>query len=794
MTTGKKGKKKQPGRRTKAQPPPPPPQTTPSRRTWWLFAISLTIAVLAFFGSFVTDRNSVMFGTDMLSQAYQSRSFAVEQVQSGDGLPQWNPFVFGGLPYLSTLPYPVYYPTSLLYFVMPLHRAIGWGFVLHVIFAGALMYGLARELKLAPGAALVAGTAYGFTGYLMSHLYAGQDGRMFAMSWTPALFLLAERAIERRRPHWFLWLAAVVALQAFTPHVQMMYFAAMGVAVYVAFRLVQLYHQTRATRTVVLLGASFAGAYALAGLLALVEIWPTANMLQFSHRIDRGYDYASSWSMPVQETVATVWPAFQGYLRSYWGTNPFKLHTEYLGAVPVLLALIALISRRSARVWFFAALALGGLLFAWGSATPFHRLFYWTLPIMKSFRAPAMMFSVVALSACVLAGFGAQCLYDRREPLANAHHIAWKIVGGLGLIWFALWAWAASAPDGFANLLTSLLYGTRFSARHTEAVLEAMPAFVTGLGLFAVFWGAGAAICWLAVRRRIAPLIACAILATIALADLWRVDRDFFDTLSIDRVTNADPTVDYLRQQPEPFRVWPLPNAYGPNDLMLFGVESVTGSQNFRLSWWDDLVGEDQSGLAEPPIWSLLNIRYVISGPAVQAAGFDLVHQDEGRHTYARQAASPRAWVVYAVESVDAAPDARARLLDPNFDPLQTAILMADAERPALGPAEPGSDSVAWVKRDTDQLIIDAEMAADGLLVMSEIYHPYWRATIDGEPTSVLQVNIALRAVVVPAGRHRIEMRFEDPFVSYGRWGSLGALALWLGLLVATWRKRDPAP
>jgi hypothetical protein len=82
-----------------------------------------------------------------------------------------------------------------------------------------------------------------------------------------------------------------------------------------------------------------------------------------------------------------------------------------------------------------------------------------------------------------------------------------------------------------------------------------MGAFVTGLGLFAVFWSAGAAVCWLAVRRQVAPLIACTILATIALVDLWRVDQDFYDTLPIDSITSADPTANYLRQQPEPFRV-----------------------------------------------------------------------------------------------------------------------------------------------------------------------------------------------------------------------------------------------
>ncbi|MFN2384406.1 MAG: hypothetical protein ABR559_09135, partial [Gemmatimonadota bacterium] len=170
-----------------------------SRRIRWIVLGAMTLATLMFFASFVTDRGAMLFGTDMLSQAYQSRAFAVQEVRAGHGLPQWNPYVYGGLPYLSILPYPVYYPTSLLYFVIPLHRAIGWAFVCHFLLAGVLGYALARELKLAPGPAAVTGVAYMFSGYLVSHLYAGQDGRMFAMTWTPALFLCAERAIRRRR-------------------------------------------------------------------------------------------------------------------------------------------------------------------------------------------------------------------------------------------------------------------------------------------------------------------------------------------------------------------------------------------------------------------------------------------------------------------------------------------------------------------------------------------------------------------------------------------------------------------
>ena len=761
------------------------------RRVRWIIFGAMGLATTLFFASFVFDSSAMLFGTDMLSQAYQSRAFAVQEVQAGRGLPQWNPFVYGGLPYLSILPYPVYYPTSLLYFAIELHRAIGWAFVLHFLLAGILGYALARELGLRPGAAAVTGVSYMFTGYLVSHLYAGQDGRMFAMTWTPAVFLFVERAIARRRLHWFLWMAGVVALQVFTPHVQMMYFAAMAAGAYALFRLHQLRRETGEWRTPLVLLAGFFGAYLLAGLIALVEIWPTWNMVQFSHRAERGYEYASSWSMPIQETLAAVWPRFQGYLQGYWGTNPFKLHSEYLGAVPVLLAALALAARRSARVWFFAALAVGGLLFAWGGATPLHRLAWWTLPMMKSFRAPAMMYSVVALAVVVLAGHGAQALYDRRAELADGRHVAWKVLGGAGALWVLLWFWAAGAPASFAGFWSGLLYGGLEPARSTAAA-AAMPAFARSFGLFALFWAAGVALAWFAVRGRLAPFVACLALAAIAGLDLWRVDRDFYAVVPAERLVEPGPAVDWLARQPEPYRAFPLPDAYGPNDLMLFRIPTVTGSQNFRLRWWDDLVGEGGGRLADTRLWRLLNLRYVISGQPIDAAELGLVFQ-EGPLVYRYDGVAGGAWVVHEARARAAGTDPSAALLDGTFDPLRTALLEPDAAMPPLGPAPQGAPRPAWTVREPDRQVIEVEAGGDGILVLSEIWHPYWSARVDGQPAEVLQVDVALRGVPVPAGRHTVELEFRDRHVSYGAWGSAVGLAVWLGLLAVTWRRRSAA-
>lgn len=786
--------KRQPAGRKKGRPSRGAPARKPAtaaplleRRAFWLFLAAAGLATLVFFASFVTDRDAMIFGTDMVSQAYQSRAFAVQEVQAGRGLPRWNPYVFGGLPYLSILPYPVYYPTSLLYFAIDLHRAIGWAFVLHFLLAGILAYAMARELRLAPGAAVVCGAAYMFTGYLVSHLHAGQDGRMFAMTWTPALFLLAERAVRTERLRPFAWMAGVVMLQLFTPHVQMTYFAALAVTAYMGFRLVQLGRAKGSWRPAVALGAGFVGAYALAGLLALVEILPTWSMLQFSHRAERGYAYASSWAMPVQETLGVLWPRFQGYLDTYWGTNPFKLHTEYLGAAPILLALVALLARRSARTWFFGALALAALLFAWGGATPVHRLFYWTLPVMKSFRAPGMMFSVVVLAVVALAALGAQSLHDRREVLREPRHPVWAVTGGLGALLVLLWFWAASSPAGFGATLGRILYGTLEPAR-TAALERAMPGFATSLGVFALSWWASLAVCWAAARERLGATLACFLLAGIAVADLWRVDDDFYNVFPAARLTEPDSSVGFLQEQPGPFRVLPLPTAYGPNDLMLFRIESVTGSQNFRLRWWDELVGEDLGRLGDPRIWRLLHIRYLVSGQPVEAQGLELVHGNGGPPVYAWQAAGPAAWVVHEVRRRSASGEGEPAVLDPGFDPQRTALLEPGAAAPGLGgPA--GASDVRWVERLPDRLELEVDASAAGLLVLSEIYHPYWRAAVDGEAVDVLQVDIALRGVPVPAGRHRVTMEFRDPMVTYGRWGSLAGLAL-LGLAFFATRER----
>ena len=53
--------------------------------------------------------------------------------------------------------------------------------------------------------------------------------------------------------------------------------------------------------------------------------------------------------MPMAEVAAVAVPEMTGHLDSYRGTNPMKLHTEYVGAV-VLLSLVNIVGVRPGTI------------------------------------------------------------------------------------------------------------------------------------------------------------------------------------------------------------------------------------------------------------------------------------------------------------------------------------------------------------------------------------------------------------------------------------------------------------
>ena len=101
-----------------------------------------------------------------------------------------------------------------------------------------------------------------------------------------------------------------------------------------------------------------------------------------------------------------------------------------------------------------------------------------------------------------------------------------------------------------------------------------------------------------------------------------------------------------------------------------------------------------------------------------------------------------------------------------------------------------GTDSTAQIKLTTyapSHLAYQSQSKAKQLVVFSEMYYPAgWSCYIDGYAVASLRANYLLRGVVVPAGKHKIEWKFEPLSVSRGNTLSmLGSSLLLLGFLLS---------
>ena len=96
------------------------------------------------------------------------------------------------------------------------------------------------------------------------------------------------------------------------------------------------------------------------------------------------------------------------------------------------------------------------------------------------------------------------------------------------------------------------------------------------------------------------------------------------------------------------------------------------------------------------------------------------------------------------------------------------------------------TSSIALTKYGTKVLKYKAKTTKATPAIFSEIYYPEgWSCYIDGKLTPTFRANYILRGVVVPAGSHTIEWRFEPAsFQTASIYGTIGSVGLFAACLL----------
>ncbi|MEO8448957.1 MAG: hypothetical protein ABI647_04145, partial [Gemmatimonadota bacterium] len=732
-------------------------------------------------------RGDFLAGTDMYMAGYSIRSFGAEYFKAHGSIPLWNPYLLGGLPFVAAMHGDVFYPTAWLRWILPTDTAINLGFGVHYVLAGLFTYGFLRALRVRWAAAVIGGLSFELTGIVASMAYPGHDGKLFVSALTPLLFMALLKAVRDRKVGWF-GVAGLTAGLSMFGHPQASYYLLVAGFVWGLFLVFADPEGPKpAERPRVVLLALLAMAFGF-GLYA-IQALPFMEYTPFSPRAEggasSGWEHATSFAWPLREVIVTILPQFTGVLDHYTGENGIKLHTEYLGPVVLMLAILGIGGPERRRLQIgLGVIALLFLLVALGGHTPFYSLWYAVMPLMKKVRAAGMAYFLVAFVIAVFAGFGAERLLAgqgaRRRIAITAGVIGViALLGSLGTL----------AP--FAESLAMPQLMDRAIANRSD--------LQSGSVRLLVFVLAGGAVLYAVASGRLRGAFGAALIASLTVADLWSVDHQFFKFLPGAAISYGDDEITAkIRETPAPYRVldpqgrYRALTSYPRSWLMARAIPQLLGYHGNELRRFDELLGggDDWEQQVNPNLLKLWGVRFLVlaSGQVERVPGYHKVlgpvktTPDRTAEFYGPEHAA----VLFAADTVPAyvrlydkavkipADQIAPTIADPRFR-VDLAALYDDSAAvtveplDSLPPANRPEPVVTHWQPGRIEIALSGQEPKQSYLVVGENWFKGWEATADGKVIPVLRANHTMLSAVVPAGAKNVTFEFGSPTYRRGR-------------------------
>ena len=770
----------------------------------------LLIVAAGFFGSTLFG-GKTLAGTDTVQ--WRATAEALIDYEAQTGKPAlWAPNVFGGMPaYLIRYPTSVPGADSLLTWL----RGLGlWPFAhFYALLVGT--YLLSVFLTRSKLAGVIAAVGFGLSTYLPIILTAGHNTKFVALAYAPWLLLgfagLVRRPAETSKMMSALLMllfaiAASVNLRA--GHIQITYYVVVLAAVWwVAEGIAAARSKTLPTFL------ASTGLLAVGSAIALAMVaHPYLSQWEYKAFTTRAsgpggglaWEAAMAWSQGLGELLTLLVPnAYGGGGQFYWGPKVFTVGPHYVGPVVLLLALVGAVGVARRSVAAFATATVLFVLFALGQNLPIvNRPAFELLPLFNAFRVPETWLSIVALLLALLAGWGAYYV-GRREATHEAEGRKRRVVIGAFVVLLVvvggLWATgggplAFERPDEPQQIMAAAAQQTGLSPGDPQ-VRQMAGQYLDGVraeradllsadaGRSLLFLLLAGALVGLVLWRRAPAWAMLAGLALLTTIDLWGVGRRYYndDTGSMRTraaVEASIPETDadrFIAQQVDAaggfghFRVMPA-NPLS-NAVSSYRAESVGGYNAARMTliqdYFDRLLPDSTTGYNRNAL-RLLSVRYLVAGGAVP--GFTPVYQDPqtGQVVLEDSTALPRAFFVDSVAvEVDAAA-VRDRLRRDDFDPSRTALVSAPLEggftaAQLTGPPPDSLGATVTLERfSPNEIVYKVRTDRPRLLVASELYYPAgWSATVGADPVPIVQTDVLLRGIPVPAGEHLVSMDFR---------------------------------
>ena len=793
---------------------------SPAKQDLLCVGLLYVITLVLFRGIVFNNAAFADAGDTAASMSYTHAGDQIKEAESVDVL--WMPYFFSGMPTFGNvayLPHNVnYVGTAIVKVLNVLYLNAKWGWIIvHYLLGGIFMFFLLRTWEFSRSVALLAAITFMLTPNAIGLAGEGHGSKLMALMYLPAIFLLSHQLFERRDLLSFGLFSAAVGTLLLTNHMQIVYYVLFVVGLYSLYNIAMDFATDRmlvAKKTALFAGALLVGLCISSYIYLSVYEYSTFSIRGGGTAGSTGgltFDYATNWSWNPWETIIYLIPSFFGFSTPfYWGEMPFHTSTEYIGIIPILLAVISLAYKRNKTTIFFAVLTFVVFLISLGKYfSGFYNLLFHYLPLFNKFRIPSMILHLVPFTVGILAAYGMAFLLESHDQGVTAK-LKKALLSVAGVLVALLIIGVLFNSSVFATLS-----GTMFSRESDLPELQQQYGQQAQQALaqmkqirFDLLWKdyikfvflfvASAAAIIGFLNRKIQSGTFTAILIAILLVDLIIVDVKFISPKPAQRLEEnfqPDATIAFLKRQPGFFRVFPLGGLFMDNAFAYHGITSVGGYSPAKLKIYQTMLdscmykGADPSFPLNMNIVNMLNVKYLVLEGQIPEGMFSLSNADptRKRFTYSNPHALPRAFFVKGIDIAKSQTDVFEELNSSQFNAATRAIV----EKPiAQEVTSPDSTAVEVTDYKSREIAIKAYTSSPALLVLSEVYYPAgWKAFIDGTETEIFKTNYVLRSVVVPRGNHELTFKFDPPLYNTGWNLSRAAWAIaFLCILVGLWQ------
>ena len=666
---------------------------------------------------------------------------AVRQSWAAGEWPLWNRYILAGsmlAPNMQSAPYD---PLNLLALLLPQAQALTFGAAMSFFLAGFFTFAFARALGCSEVAALIAAAGYMFSA-MLAFFIGWPLGRAWALL---PLVMLGVRLIVREpglRAAVLLTTGFVTAIFAGHPE-SVLHIVAIG-AIYGVYELAT--HRANSRRAIGL--AVLSGVIALLltaiALLPFLMAAPETYQYHIRHELFGPNDLEIAPHVTPNRIMLSLLPWWGGRPELKSMTPEWEPTTIRVGSIVLALALAALVLAPRRDTWFFFGAAIVVIwigLDAWPLAHWLHEL-----PLFRIALNERLAFAG-AFALAILAALAVDAWPSSRTSALRGTAVV--VLVGVAL---AIFGWLVRDAQIAAGVDRTII--------HTFMLAELIP-----LALIAALLAAR-------VPRSVAlPLILGALLLQRTLEDgsIYPAipEKAFYPSIPILRHMQADTA--------EPFRMIGLHYAFLPGAATLYGLEDARGYEamtftrlvvtyplwSHQLGAWFNRIHDKSS-----PFLSFLNVKYAIGSENEQPdEQWKLVLEDRNSRLFENTRVLPRVFIPPSIR-YERNEGVILEQMKKATDFSRLAWITAPDTRPHEVGNGPGT---LQVRRRGGDYEIEADMVADGWIIISDALWPGWRVYIDGKRIQPHYANVAFLGVLVTAGKHHVRIVYMPESFTRGR-------------------------